>query len=136
MLDTPIISKATSRLALRHDYAQLRRATLGGFLAPAFRLLPAQSNDPRSASAGVEADRLPVVRKGIRMRTRLADDADEFRVDLGSVPGPRQSRGLHHMSDHACRLNLAPGLDQRSRVVPDHDVGSSDKRDESRLCRD
>src|SRR6266540_3692729 len=50
--------------------------------------------------------------------------------------GPRQSRGLHHMSDHACRLNLAPGLDQRSRVVPDHDVGSSDKRDESRLCRD
>ncbi len=35
------------------------------------------------------------------------------------------------MSDHACRLNLAPGLDQRSRVVPDHDVGSSDKRDES-----
>src|SRR6266536_312718 len=40
------------------------------------------------------------------------------------------------MSDHACRLNLAPGLDQRSRVVPDHDVGSSDKRDESRLCRD
>src|SRR6266511_6485276 len=51
-------------------------------------------------------------------------------------PGPRQSRGLHHMSDHACRLNLAPGLDQRSRVVPDHDVGSSDKRDESRLCRD
>src|SRR6266536_1897395 len=76
----------TRRLALRHDYAQLRRATLGGFLAPAFRLLPAQSNDPRSASAGVEADRLPVVRKGIRMRTRLADDADEFRVDLGSVP--------------------------------------------------
>src|SRR6266536_3171488 len=57
--------------------------------------------------------------------------------DLLTVhPGPRQSRGLHHMSDHACRLNLAPGLDQRSRVVPDHDVGSSDKRDESRLCRD
>src|SRR6266536_4692883 len=54
----------------------------------------------------------------------------------GSGAGPRQSRGLHHMSDHACRLNLAPGLDQRSRVVPDHDVGSSDKRDESRLCRD
>src|SRR6266498_594953 len=55
---------------------------------------------------------------------------------LTGAPGPRQSRGLHHMSDHACRLNLAPGLDQRSRVVPDHDVGSSDKRDESRLCRD
>ena len=31
------------------------------------------------------------------------------------------------MPEHACRWNLAPGLGQRRRVVPGHDVGSSDK---------
>jgi hypothetical protein len=48
-------------------------------------------------------------------------------VCLGSSSGPRQSRGLHQMPEHACRWNLAPGLEQRRRVVPGHDVGSSDK---------
>ncbi len=35
--------------------------------------------------------------------------------------------GLYQMSEHACRWNLTPGLDQRGRVAPAHDVGSSDK---------
>jgi hypothetical protein len=31
------------------------------------------------------------------------------------------------MPDHACRWNLAPGLDQRGRAAPGHDVGPADK---------
>jgi transposase InsO family protein len=42
-------------------------------------------------------------------------------------PGPRQSRSLHQMPEHACRWKLAPGLGQRGRVAPGHDAGSSDK---------
>jgi hypothetical protein len=42
-------------------------------------------------------------------------------------PGPRQSRGLHRMSEHACRWTLAPGLDQCGRVAPSHNVRRSDK---------
>jgi phage N-6-adenine-methyltransferase len=33
------------------------------------------------------------------------------------LAGPRQSRGLHRMSECAWRRNLAPGLDQRARVA-------------------
>jgi len=64
-------------------------------------------------------------------RPRLAKPLREIRV----VAGPRQSRGLHQMSEHACRWNLAPGLDQRGRVAPGHDVGHRTNGDESRLCR-
>jgi hypothetical protein len=53
--------------------------------------------------------------------------AEELRAVAALPPGPRQSRGLHRMSEHAWRWNLAPGLDQRGRVAPDHDVRSSDK---------
>jgi hypothetical protein len=42
--------------------------------------------------------------------------------------GPRQSRGLRRMAEHACRWKLAPSLDQRGRVAPGHDAGASDKR--------
>jgi hypothetical protein len=35
----------------------------------------------------------------------------------GRAAGPRQSRGLHRMSECAWRWNLAPGLDQRGRVA-------------------
>jgi hypothetical protein len=44
-----------------------------------------------------------------------------------TASGSWQSRGLHQMPEHACRWNLAPGLDQRGRVALGHDVGSSDK---------
>ena len=54
---------------------------------------------------------------------------DQYRDDAGwgQYPGPRQSRGLHRMSEHAYRWHLAPGLDQRGRVAPGHDVRPSDK---------
>jgi hypothetical protein len=42
-------------------------------------------------------------------------------------PRSRQRRGLHRMSEHACRWTLPPGLDQHHRVTPDHDVRPSDK---------
>ena len=60
--------------------------------------------------------------------------APRTRVDPGGMPtppdpeaGPRQSRGLHQMPEHACGWNLAPSLGQRGRVAPGHDLGSSDK---------
>jgi hypothetical protein len=45
----------------------------------------------------------------------------------------RQSRGLHQMSKHARRWNLAPGLHELGRAAPDHDFELPDEWDEARL---
>jgi hypothetical protein len=47
----------------------------------------------------------------------------------------RQRRGGHQTPEHACRWNLAPGLDHRGRVAPPHDPRHRTNLNESRLCR-
>ena len=87
------------------------------------------------------ADALPMYGRHRSPRTVLASTTtlwspdclrsvgrDASTVDVAAPPPrPRQSRGLHQMPEHACRWNLAPGLDQRGRVAPGHDPGPSEQ---------
>jgi adenine-specific DNA-methyltransferase len=49
---------------------------------------------------------------------------DVVYLDPPYAPGPRQSRGMHHMSEYACGRNVRSDLDQRRHVALARDAGS------------
>jgi hypothetical protein len=88
---------------------------------------PARSRWPTSAT-GVHTRRVEKHDTdgiGVVARRSLIGTRGRFGASAAARYGPgfRQSRGMHPMSEYACRRNLPSDLDQRRHVALARDVG-------------
>src|SRR6266545_951219 len=98
---------------------------------------PAATQEPSSPWTSTSGSR-----RSDRTATSSRPTCPKATIFAGTVHGtdrrlqaPRQSRGRHQTAEHACRWNLAPGLDQRGRVHRATTPGHRTNGNESRLCR-